>query len=40
MPSYSYQVPVDDRWAIVAYIRALQRLKGILADLPGGLEGI
>lgn len=25
MPSYRHQVPVDDRWAIVAYFRALQR---------------
>jgi mono/diheme cytochrome c family protein len=24
MPSYASQVPVDDRWAIVAYVRALQ----------------
>jgi len=24
MPSYAAQVPVEDRWAIVAYIRALQ----------------
>ena len=24
MPSYAYQIPVADRWAIVAYIRALQ----------------
>jgi mono/diheme cytochrome c family protein len=24
MPSYSLQVPVEDRWAIAAYIRALQ----------------
>jgi mono/diheme cytochrome c family protein len=24
MPSYRTQIPVDDRWAIVAYIRALQ----------------
>jgi len=24
MPSYAHQVPVNDRWAIVAYIRALQ----------------
>jgi mono/diheme cytochrome c family protein len=24
MPSYASQLPVDDRWAIVAYIRALQ----------------
>lgn len=25
MPSYDHQVPIRDRWAIVAYIRALQR---------------
>jgi mono/diheme cytochrome c family protein len=25
MPSYASQIPVKDRWAIVAYIRALQR---------------
>ncbi|MGF1669863.1 MAG: c-type cytochrome [Balneolaceae bacterium] len=25
MPSYETQIPVDDRWAIVAYIKALQR---------------
>ena len=25
MPAYGPQVPVDDRWAIVGYIRALQR---------------
>jgi len=25
MPSYKAQVPVDDRWKIVAYVRALQR---------------
>lgn len=25
MPAYGHQVPVADRWAIVAYIRALQR---------------
>lgn len=24
MPSYAAQIPVDDRWAIVAYVRALQ----------------
>lgn len=24
MPSYAHQIPVEDRWAIVAYIRALQ----------------
>ena len=25
MPAYGYLIPVEDRWAIVAYIRALQR---------------
>jgi hypothetical protein len=24
MPDYRAQVPVDDRWAIIAYVRALQ----------------
>ena len=24
MPSYAHQVPVEDRWAIVSYVRALQ----------------
>jgi len=28
MPSYAAQIPEADRWAIVAYIRALQKLKG------------
>jgi mono/diheme cytochrome c family protein len=28
MPSYGAQVPVDDRWAIVAYVRALQMSQG------------
>jgi hypothetical protein len=35
MPSYAAQVPVDDRWAIVAYVRALQlSQRATLADLP------
>ena len=35
MPSYAYQVPVGDRWAIVAYVRALQRSQHtVLADVP------
>ena len=35
MSSYASQVPVADRWAIVAYIRALQRSQyATLADLP------
>ena len=24
MPAYGAQIPVDDRWAVVAYVRALQ----------------
>ena len=28
MPSYGSQIPVDDRWAIVAYVRALQLSQG------------
>jgi mono/diheme cytochrome c family protein len=32
MPSYRRQVPVDDRWAIVAYLRALQRSQNASFD--------
>lgn len=32
MPRYSYQVKVNDRWAIVAYIRALQLSQWAPAD--------
>ena len=24
MPSYAHNIPVEDRWAIVGYVRALQ----------------
>lgn len=35
MPSYGHEVPATDRWAIVAYIRALQRSQAAdAADLP------
>jgi len=35
MADYSAQVPVDDRWAIVAYVRALQLSQAAtLADVP------
>ena len=27
MPSYAHQIPVEDRWAIIAYIRALQLIS-------------
>jgi mono/diheme cytochrome c family protein len=34
MPSYAPQVPVEDRWAIAAYIRVLQYSQNVrLADL-------
>jgi cytochrome c553 len=35
MPSYAAQIPVDDRWAIAAWIRVLQRSQNAtLADVP------
>lgn len=37
MPAYGAQVPVRDRWAIVAYIKALQRSQHAMeSDLPAG----
>ena len=44
MPSYAPQVPVQDRWAIVAYIRALQlsqhaTLDDVPVDQRQALEG-
>lgn len=36
MPSYADQIPVHDRWAIVAYLRALQLSQnGNVAEVPG-----
>jgi len=32
MPSYAVQVPVNDRWAIIAYIRALQLSRNASFD--------
>jgi len=32
MPAYGPQVPVEDRWAIVAYVRALQRSQNATVD--------
>jgi mono/diheme cytochrome c family protein len=32
MPAYKYQIPVEDRWAIVAYFRALQKSQNASAD--------
>ncbi len=39
MPAYRYQIPVSDRWAIVAYIRALQRSQNAtIKDVPEQLR--
>jgi mono/diheme cytochrome c family protein len=35
MPSYKHMIPVADRWAIVSYVRALQRSENAtLSDIP------
>jgi len=35
MPAYGGQIPIEDRWAIIAYIRALQRSHlAFLEDVP------
>ncbi|MEM9553596.1 MAG: cytochrome c [Acidobacteriota bacterium] len=40
MPAYDAQIPVADRWAIVAYVRALQRsAHGRLDDVPMSHRG-
>lgn len=37
MPDYKVQISTEDRWAIVAYIRALQlSQRATAADVPGG----
>jgi mono/diheme cytochrome c family protein len=39
MPGYRFQVAEKDRWAIVAYIRALQRSwRGTMADVPAEMQ--
>lgn len=39
MPAYRFQIPEHDRWAIIAYVRALQRAaSGTLADVPPELQ--
>lgn len=39
MPGYKYQITEDDRWAIVAYVRALQRASsGTIEDVPQELK--
>jgi mono/diheme cytochrome c family protein len=40
MPGYRFQIPEKDRWAIVAYVRALQLAwRGTMADVPADLQG-
>lgn len=40
MPPYKYQIPVKDRWAIVAYFRALQRSQdATVLDVPTDVRG-
>ncbi len=40
MPAYAHQIPVEDRWAIVAYLRALQRSQNAtIEDIPPELRG-
>jgi len=36
MPSYAPQIPVQDRWAIIAYVRALQASQNIKTPAPAG----
>jgi mono/diheme cytochrome c family protein len=39
MPPYGHQIPIADRWAIVAYIRALQRSQQASPnDVPEGVR--
>lgn len=39
MPDYGSQIPPDDRWKIVAYIRALQLSQdATMADVPAGQQ--
>jgi hypothetical protein len=40
MPAYASELPVPDRWAVVAYLQALQRAAGTrLAELPALVRG-
>jgi hypothetical protein len=35
MPDYASQIPPEDRWRVIAYIRALQlSQRGTIADVP------
>lgn len=40
MPDYRHQIPPGDRWAILAYVRALQLSRNAtLADIPADARG-
>jgi mono/diheme cytochrome c family protein len=40
MPAYGRQIPPRDRWAVVAYVRALQRAQtATVADVPSAMRG-
>jgi hypothetical protein len=40
MPDYAAQIKAEDRWAIVAYVRALQLSEhATLADVPAAERG-
>ena len=40
MMGYAAQIPVADRWAIVAYVRALERAQNAAKDdVPADLQG-
>ncbi|MSQ91244.1 MAG: cytochrome c, partial [Phycisphaerales bacterium] len=40
MAGYGSQVPIEDRWAIVAYVRALQRSQNAsIDDVPQSKRG-
>ena len=39
MPAYRFQVAVEDRWAIIAYLRGLQRAgTGSINDVPAEMR--
>jgi hypothetical protein len=38
MPPYRFQITERDRWAIVAYVRALQRTDAKVEDVPQELR--
>ena len=40
MPGYAYQIPVEDRWAIITWVRVLGRAgHGTLDDVPADARG-